>query len=169
VTGGDPKDVSLGEDTCRACRQLQSGKSQVSHFVSGIPVHPGNLPNSEYRWKCGSRAAFRSKCQRVGTTCPRIERSIKHLSKPPAAVLEGKSSIEDLLLVLNFSESAREDSRDEKRSEKSSASRGLRKTQTISSTVARLMNPGFCSLSCRSKITLAGVSVLGRPGANSAG
>jgi hypothetical protein len=42
------------------------------------------------------------KRQRIGTTCPCIERSGQGIFRLCGAALEGKNSIEDLLLVLNF-------------------------------------------------------------------
>jgi hypothetical protein len=38
----------------------------------------------------------------VGAASPGIERSDQSIFKVPGSVLQGKSSIEDLLLVLNF-------------------------------------------------------------------
>jgi hypothetical protein len=38
----------------------------------------------------------------MGTTCPSIERSDQGIFKLSGAALEGKGSLEDLLLVLNF-------------------------------------------------------------------
>jgi hypothetical protein len=57
---------------------------------------------SEYRWETTQPRSLSIKRHRVGTTCPCIERSDQNLFKFSGAAFEGKDSIEDLLLVLNF-------------------------------------------------------------------
>jgi hypothetical protein len=60
------------------------------------------LESSDYREEMRQPPGLAIKCQRVGTTCPRIERSDQSIFKISDAVLQGKGSIENLLLVLNF-------------------------------------------------------------------
>jgi len=70
--------------------------------VGAFPSIPETYRNSEYRLEVRQPRSFSIKCQRVGTTCPRIEGSDQSIFEASAAVLQGKSSIENLLLVLNF-------------------------------------------------------------------
>src|SRR5882757_6776710 len=70
--------------------------------VGAFPSIPETYRNSEYRLEVRQPRKFSIKCQRVGTTCPRIERSDQSIFEVSGAVLQSKSSIEDLLLVLNF-------------------------------------------------------------------
>ena len=94
----------FGEASCRACPSTAKWQEPwATPFRFGaFPFIPETYRNSEHRLEVRQPRSFSIKCQRVGTTCPRIERSDQSIFEASAAVLQDKSSIEDLLLVLNF-------------------------------------------------------------------
>ena len=128
----------------------------VAFFVVQIQVRADFLTvvvaPQVIRWKWGGRAVSPVECQRVGTASLDIERTDQGILEFARGAFEGESRLEDLLFVLNFEGVCGEKIFNVSGDLERARFKRLRRTQTISRTVARFINPGAVRLNCRSMI-----------------